>query len=362
MSNPAIFVAGGIGLSLLRPVWKTRQWRCRLALGSFGLACVAVFFLQYRTIGHLQSARAMAGLRDYWATSFPPLAQPWRLPGWLVWAHTGSTFAYPGGGARGASAATFVAFLAGAIVLARRGQVAIVGCVICPLGLALLAAALGRYPYGGEARLMQFAAPGICLLAGQGAAAAVESISSLRVRRGVVWAGLTGLVACGVGTQVVSFMYPYRMLYDHQEREFARAFWAQESKEAELACAHLDYGLGQEESWQGHRAWYLCNQMIYSPARRARKSSSDTAISAVHPLRCVVFDASDASPGVLNWLTGMQRSLRLRDIKTIHPLVTVGEGIPATEHWRVFEFVPRLGRARAQVAGRNEKFARSIER
>ncbi len=149
----------------------------------------------------------------------------------------GSTFAYPGGGAQGASAATFVAFVAGAIVLARRGQVAIVGCVIGPFGLALLAAALGRYPYGGEARLMQFAAPGICLLAGQGAAAAVDLVASPRIRRGVIRLVLSGLVACGIAPQVSSFLHPYRMLYDHQEREFARSFWAQEAMGAELACA-----------------------------------------------------------------------------------------------------------------------------
>jgi hypothetical protein len=362
MSNPAIFVAGGVGLGLLLPVWKTRQWLCRLALVSFGLACITVFFFQYLTIGHVQSASAMDGLRQYWATSFPPLAQPWQLPGWLVWAHTGSTFAYPGGGAQGASAATFVAFVAGAIVLARRGQGAIVGCVIGPFGLAFLAAALGRYPYGSEARLMQFAAPGICLLAGQGAAAAMELIASLRVRRGVIWLGLSGLVACGIGPQVLSFLHPYRMLYDHQEREFARSFWAREATGAELACAHLDYGLDQAGSWQGHSAWYLCNQMIYSPARRARKSSSGNAISAVHPLRCVVFDASDASPVVREWLTRMQRGLKLRDTKTVQPSATVGEGIPATEHWKVYEFVPRSGRVGAQVAGGNEKFARSVER
>jgi hypothetical protein len=355
-------VAGGVGLSLLRPVWKTRQWACRLALGSFGLTCITVFGLQYLTIGHVQSAGAMAGLREYWATSFPPLAQPLRLPGWLISAHTGSTFAYPGGGARGLSTASFVAFVVGAIVLARRGQGAIALCLIAPFGLAFLAAAIGRYPYGTEARLMQFVAPAICLLVGQGAAAALDLISSPRVRRGVFRAGLIGLVACGIVPQVVSFLHPYRMLYDHQQRQFARTFWAQEATGAELACAHLDYGLDQAGSWQGHRAWYLCNQMIYSPARRARKSSIGNAISAVHPLRCVLFDASDASPAVRDWLTRMQRSLRLRDTKTIHPLVTVGEGIPATEHWSVFEFVPLSGRASEQLVKRNENFVRSVER
>ena len=221
VSNPAVFVAGGVVLGLLIPVWNTGSWWCRLAVGSFGLVCIVVFLAQYLTFGQVQSAGAMAGLRQYWATSFPPLAQPWRLPGWLVWAHTGSTFAYPGGGTGGASTATFIAFSAGAFVLTRRGQGAIVVCLIAPFGLAFLAAALGRYPYGSEARLMQFAAPSICLLAGQGAAAAVESIASLRVRRSVIWLGLSGLVGCGIGSQVVSFLYPYRMLYDHQERQFA---------------------------------------------------------------------------------------------------------------------------------------------
>ena len=107
------------------------------------------------------------------------------------------------------------------MVLARRGQGAIVACLIAPFGLAFLAAAMGRYPYGSEARLMQFAAPGICLLAGQGAAAAVEVDRQPTRSRGVIWVGLSGLVACGIVPQVVSFLHPYRMLYDHQERQFA---------------------------------------------------------------------------------------------------------------------------------------------
>jgi hypothetical protein len=362
LSNPAVFVAFGVGLGLVVPVWKAPQWPCRLALCSFGMLCIAVFGVQYITIGQTQSAGAMPGLRDYWTTSFPPLAEPWRLPGWLLWAHTGSAFAYPCGGARGASTATFVAFAAGAVVLARRGKGVIVACLIAPFVLALLGAVLGRYPYGSEARLMQFAAPGICLLAAQGAAAAVESIVSVRIRRGAIWVALSGLVACGIGPQIVSFMHPYRMLYDQQEREFARSFWPREARGAELACADLDFGLDQAGSWQGRRAWYLCNQMIYSPARRVGRSSSGRAISTAHPLRCVVFEDSAASPAVQNWLTRMERSLTLRDTKTIALEVTVGEGIPATEHWTVFEFVPRPGHASDEIARRNDKFDGRLER
>jgi hypothetical protein len=362
MSNPAVFVAGGVGLGLLVPVWKTRRWPCRFALGSFVLCCIVVFVVQYLTIGHTQSAGAMAGLRRYWATSFPTLAQPWRLPGWLLRAHTGSTFAYPGGGSGGASTATLVAFVAGAVALTRRGHTALVICLVAPFGLAFLAAALGRYPYGSEARLMQFAAPGICLLAGQGAASAVALIPNLRVRRSVLRAGLTGLVACGIVPQVVSFMHPYRMLYDHQEREFARAFWPREAKGAQLACAYLDFGLDQAGSWQGRRAWFLCNQMIYSPSRRATKPPSGRLISAFYPLRCVVLEESAASSAVRKWLAWMERTLTLRDSKTVALQVTVGEGIPATEYWKIFEFVPRSANGAWDVAARKETFVSCTRR
>ena len=58
--------------------------------------------------------------------------------------------------------------------MVRRGHGAMLACLTVPFGLAFLAAAVGRYPYGTEARLMQFAAPSICLLSGLGAAVAID--------------------------------------------------------------------------------------------------------------------------------------------------------------------------------------------
>jgi hypothetical protein len=351
LSNPAIFVAGGVWLGLLVPVWRTGRKSCRLALGCFGMASMAVFVLQYLTIGQIQSSGALSGLREYWASSFPPLHEPWRLLGWLLQAHTGSTFAYPGGGARGVSTASFVAFATGSMVLVRRGQGAIVACLIAPFSLAFVAAALGRYPYGSEARLMQFAAPAICLLIGQAAAAAGRITVNSRVREGLLQAALGGLVVCGILPQVVSFLYPYRMLYDHQQREFARMFWAQQAQGAQVACAHLDYGIDHAAGWNGRRAWYLCNQVIYSPSRRTRDRPGGRTISRDLPLRCVLFDKSPQSPAVQDWLALMEVSYMLRKTTTIDPRVTFGEGIPATEHWLVYEFVPRSSSTAPQVAG-----------
>jgi hypothetical protein len=361
LSNPAVFVAGGIVLGLLVPVWRTGRWLTSLAVGSFSLVLIVAFCLIYTSFGMTQSEGAMAGLRQYWALSFPPLMHPSRMPAWLFWVHTGSTFAYPGGGARGASTATFVAFLVGAAVLTRRGQGAVVACLTAPFGLAFLAAAIGRYPYGGEARLMQFAAPSICLLAGQGAAATLCSIprARARARRVVLGAGLLGLIVCGTVPQIVSFKHPYRMLYDHQEREFARRFWTEEAKGAKLACAHLDYGIDSPGSWQGRRAWYLCNQMIYSPSRHANPQADVHPISSDRPLRCVVHEESAESPNVRPWLARMQRRFMLQQVRTVDLNVTVGEGIPSTEHWRVFEFVPRSGGSGQTMIGQESVNRRS---
>ena len=57
--------------------------------------------------------------------SFPPLDDPRKLPRWLVVIHTGTMFAYPGGGQDGLSTPTFVCFAVAAYVLWRRGRGAV---------------------------------------------------------------------------------------------------------------------------------------------------------------------------------------------------------------------------------------------
>jgi hypothetical protein len=360
LSNPAVFVAGGIGLGLLVPAWRSGRWSARLGACSFGLATAAAFALAFLSYGHAQGASAIDGLQDYWAGSFPPLRDPARFLGWLIAVHTGSAFAYPGGGARGASTATFLAFLAGVVVMVRRRDRSIVACLISPSGLAFLAAALHRYPYGTEARLMQFMAPSICILAGLGAAAAVERIRRPRPRRAVLATGLAGLVVCGVVPQVVSSMHPYRMIYDHQQREFARRFWPSEAARGPLACAHIDFGLDPAGGWQGRKAWYLCNQMIYSPQRRKGRVVEGQQPAGDSPLRCVVFEERMDSPRLRAWLDAMQESYELVDVQTHDLPVTMSEGIPMVERWRVFEFVPRASEGRRVMAGGEPTHRRSL--
>jgi hypothetical protein len=361
LSNPAVFVAGGIGIGLIVPAWRTGRWRPLLAVFGLGLSTVIGFGATYALYGHAQGASAIDGLREYWAGSFPPLRDPARLAGWLLSVHTGSAFAYPGGGSRGASTATFLAFLLGAVVMVRRGHGAMLACLTVPFGLAFLAAAVGRYPYGTEARLMQFAAPSICLLSGLGAAAAIDGIRKARLRRAGLGAALAGLVVCGVVPQVVSTTHPYRMVYDHQEREFSRRFWAEEAARGPLYCAHLDFQIDRKGTWQGRKAWYLCNQMIYSPLRRDGSLSPSRLRGGDSPLRCVVYEESIESPRVQIWLAKMGEGYVLRNVRTRELAVTIGEGVAATERWRILEFVPRGGEAHpATAAGRHRNDRRGI--
>ncbi len=241
LSNPAVFVAGGIGLGLAVPGLEPRKPPEPAGILLFsGCTMLGSFAVLYLQVTRLQGAQGIEGLRRYWADSFPPLRSLPRLAGWLISAHTGSVFAYPGGGSRGGSTATTLAVLAGAVAMVRRRHAAMVVCLLGPFGLVFLAAALQRYPYGSEARLMQFVAPSICLLSGLGAAVLLEWIRSPALRRKLLLVSLIGLVVCAIAPQVVSSRFPYRMLYDHQAREFSRWFWVEQARDAEVLCFELD--------------------------------------------------------------------------------------------------------------------------
>jgi hypothetical protein len=340
-SNPAIFVASGVCAGLVGPAWHSGERRQRLACVAVAAAILAGFVGFHLLLGRAQSHDAIAGLRQYWAASFPPLANPLRLVAWLADAHTGSAFAYPGGGSRGLSTATTLAMVLGAAVMIRGGQKTIVACLLAPLGLGLLAAALRLYPYGSEARLMQYAAPAICLLAGRGGAVALGCVPKVELRGKLLAGCMVGLVLCGAVPQVVSWVIPYRMSYDHEARQFARRFWPEQANGAVLRCVDLDFGVLPQNGWQGRKAWYLCNQMIYSPARRRSYRIDDREITAEHPLRCVLFNESEHHPAVREWLGRMSTIVRPSQVTVFEVPVTVGGGKPVIETWRMFEFVPR---------------------
>ena len=66
----------------------------------------------------------------------------------------------------------------GIVACWRRGQRTALLLLLSPLAMGLAASGLGQYPYGGSARITQYAAPSICVLTGLGCGAVVPIASS----------------------------------------------------------------------------------------------------------------------------------------------------------------------------------------
>ena len=339
MSYPAAFVAGGIALALFVPVTKADRRDTRLAFGAFLLATVGSFAGLYVAVTRGQAAATLPAMQPDWSGAFPPLGSPWALVRWLVSVHAGSLMAYPCGDDRGASSLTLLAVLVGAGVLRRRGGRSILALCLGPLAVALVAAALRRYPYGGgavagAARVTQYAAPGLCLLAGLGAATLV---GRLRRRRLALAISLVGLVAVGVVPLALEAGHPYRSVHSQRSRAFARLFWPEMAQGAEVACLRQDFGVGGWDSIHLGRPVALCNRAIYAPSLRPRWD----AVSASHPLRCVLADAHpDDDRAVAAWLDSMRDRFELRDRRTVVANMAEPGAPKRLERYEVFEFIP----------------------
>jgi hypothetical protein len=356
LSYPAAFVGGGVSLALAPSVWRRRHAGTWLAFAAFNVLLVSAFAALYLAAGHAQATTGeQVGLHEMWRDGFPPLAEPWRLPLWLLDAHTGRMLAYPIGGPRGASAATTLCCLAGACWLWRARRRTWLALLLAPLGLGLLGAAVGGYPYGASARTMQYAAPAICLLAGLGAAWLIGRIAYApwRWRSAAAWGCL--LAALGLASGVRDLAWPYKTAEDRNTRAFNTWFWRDLERDAQLVCAVGDLGISlyDAERWRHGATDYRCYQRIYSPRHRHGPCPPQwESIAADHPLRCVVYRKQGLAPdpyALEAWLRDMQARYRLSACTTLP--VNAGGDEPYEQWFDVYEFVPREG---GVVAGRRD--------
>ena len=344
LSLPAVFVASGIALAVFLPAVQGRRPGVVAAYLAFGLALVASFGVVMKLHQGADSAEVRAYMDHYWAAFFPPLREPLALLRWLVAAHTGFLFAYPVGGARGASLITTICVFAGAVHLGRRGRGPVVLACLAPLGLALGASALRRYPYGENERIMQFAGPMICLLAGSGVSALIGRLPRQgATRRAGRWV-LAALAALGVGLIGFDLVHPCKTIPDLRAREFARWFWSEVGVDGEPACALVDLGLDFEPgpSHHGRSANYLVYQRIFFE-RRARDRPLDwQRLGPARPLRCVFYDGVPADSALFGrWMTAMSPHYRLDRVTSygVNSLV-VTKGVSAVDHLAVLDFSP----------------------
>jgi hypothetical protein len=176
LSYPSIFISGGACMWLLSArTTEVRGPRWGHVLTT-GAPIVLSFLAMYLLAGSAQRAAAPA---SYWSAGFPPLSEPWRVPGWLLDVHTGMMMAYPNGGHSGGSSVSFVLAVIGGIVLWRtRRRVLLL--LLSPVPLMLVAAALHAYPYGASARVTQHFAPAACLLIGTGLLCVLRKVVGAR--------------------------------------------------------------------------------------------------------------------------------------------------------------------------------------
>ena len=362
LSHPAIFVAGGVGLVLLGPVARTKRPGAILALAAYGLATLLVFGGLLRLVTASQSASVMGTMKDFWADAFPPKA-PLALLTWLLRVHTSHMFAYPAGGNAGASVLTSGCALAALIAYLRRGSRPVLALLLAPFALGLAAAFLGRYPYGGSARTMQYVAPSIALLAGLGAAVLAARWPRRESRSLVAAAPIAILAAIGPGLLAWDVTHPYKSIHDRESRDFARLFWDEESRGAELACGRADLALDRDPvAWRNDRsALYLCHRDLFSARHRRGEPLRLDRVGADRPLRVVVFGEREGDrPKIASWLATMDRDfvLRARRERVVNRGLIDREGT-YEDRYAIYEFVPRSSSPPETVAtGQNARLSR----
>jgi len=347
VSYPAVFVAGGIWAATAPGILLRGAPRVRAGLVVYGFVMLASFLVIYLAATVVQQKQMGSFYRHgYWSGAFPPTDEPWRLPLWLLEQHTGNMLAYPVGEHKGGSSATLACVIAGIVALCRRDRKTVAAVLAAPFGMGLVAAFLGRYPYGGEARIMQYLAPSACLLTGLGMAALAARIARPNWSRGVPRILLGAMTLLTVGLIVKDLARPYRVAKDVTTRDFARRFWTEQGRDAALACAKTDLGVEIEpHTWRaGMSAVYLFHQRLYSPRHRRGLPFriEPEKYTEEHPLRVVLFrDYEEELPAVRNWLAEMERDFEPRGSSAF--VVDPGR---SRESWLrdaygVFDFVSR---------------------
>jgi hypothetical protein len=290
LSYPAVFVGGAVGLGLLLPVIRRRRCHTWIAYTSCNILLCSTFAGILTLTSGPEFAPTRVFMHDYWTPlgGFPPMTPPVRLVGWLIDVHLGDRiFAVPYGAENGGGFVPLVCCALAAFIMFRRGQRPVLAIFAATFGLAFVAGALQRYPYGGHNRLMQFLIPAICIGSGLGLGAILARIPRDRLRGRLAAGVLVVFFLFGTGLCARDCARPYHYALDEEHRTFARQFWI-DGPEAVTICAQADLG---REFWRnGCDSYYRCNQKIYSPPHHAgRRMPAEDIDRNQQPVRVVVF-------------------------------------------------------------------------
>jgi len=316
VSYPAILVAAAVSLALAPEALRSERRSVRLAFLTYNVVLAASFLALYFSFTIVQSEALLSYYRQgWWRDSFPPLSQPWKLPFWLISVHTGTTMAYPIGEKFGGSTITCLAAIIGGLILWKAKQPTLFRLVAYPFLMGLAASCMGQYPYGGPPRVSQYLVPSIVLLTGLGGGGLLARASSRKWGRPSLAVSLIALTALGIGLMARDLVRPYRDSEDLVSRNFARWFWSEYSRDADLLCVKTDLGFTfRPELWRfGVSAVYLCHQRMFFHQRADTGSpGTPSPTSTSRPVRLVFFDEiPEGHPVFDRWMEQLRRSYEI---------------------------------------------------
>ncbi len=350
-SYPAILVGSGLILTVTFWMWREKRWD-PLPLLGFALSVLVSFggfyFLSLR--GQMQSD--LEGMHECWGRYFPPLTEPLQLLPWLFKVHAEDILAYPfGSGASYGAILSLPYWVAGLVLLARRGQWSFLVFCLAPMAAHLGAAALRRYPYGGAFKFVVYLGPLVCMVLAYGMAETAAWLARRGQRRALfVYAPLIFLVVVGSIVIARDLAWPFKSRADQQACGFAQWFWCNMERKGEVVCLKSDLNLNFTPRLCKRlnlSAEYFCNQRIYSPRRAAGADVAWDKISAEHPLFCVQYRSLCVAfddKACQDWLAEMQRDYVLLS-RVTYPMIRQDKRetvVRENDFVEVFEFVPRL--------------------
>jgi hypothetical protein len=138
---------------------------------------------------------------------------------------------------------------------------------------------------------------------------------------------------------------PYRTVEDQRTRDFARWFWPEVARGAEVGCVRAMRGTTFDGFyWRvGRLELYLANRELNLPSDRDPSRPRLDRVSHTRPLRCVLYNEDpEEDLALASWLEGLEDRFRLRDVRSF--TVNGGifdQGMPREERFLVLEYVPR---------------------
>ena len=201
LAFPACFLLGGLALTVLPAVCRSRSRLTWLTYAAFVGTLAGSFLLLYSTAIQAQRNDLMLSC---WVEAFPNWNRPWLVPTQLVVKLTelGRYAAEPAGNV------LCVLGAIGLIALWRAGRQRLIGLLVWPVALNAVAWLLGSYPLG-ALRVGVYAAPAVLLLI---AAGIVPAFSWLNRHGRLASLGLVALLLVPAGQALWVFVKPWTRL------------------------------------------------------------------------------------------------------------------------------------------------------